>query len=48
MSSLGEDLAFFCNQAKLKMPEPFPKTVGEFIHEIIRAKEIKRQDDRGN
>lgn len=40
MSSLGEDLEFFCNEAKLKMPDPFPITVGEFIREIIRAKEL--------
>ena len=39
MSSLGEDLEFFCNEAKLKMPDPFPETVGAYIHEIINAKE---------
>ena len=41
MSSLGDGLEFFCNEAKLKMPDPFPETVGQFIHEIIRAKEMK-------
>jgi hypothetical protein len=39
MSSLGDELAFVCEEAHVKTPEPFPQTVGEYLHEIISAKE---------
>ena len=38
MSDLGDDLAYFCKQAGVSNPDPFPPTVGEFIHKIIRSK----------
>jgi len=39
MSDLGDELAHVFKQAGLKSPDRFPETVGELIHETIKAKQ---------
>lgn len=41
MSDLGDELAHVFKQAGLTNPVRFPETVGELIHEMIRAKKMK-------
>lgn len=46
ISDLGDELAHVFKQAGLKSPDRFPETVGELIHETIKAKQKSRDYDR--
>ncbi len=46
MSDLGDELAHIFKQAGWENPDHFPETVGELIHEMIKAKQKSTNYDR--
>jgi hypothetical protein len=45
MSELGDKIDVLCGRAAIQRPYPFPVTVGEFIYEIVKAKEKLSKDE---
>jgi len=39
MGDLADELTELCERAAMTKPQPFPNTVGEFIHEVARIKD---------